>query len=57
MIVIGITAIIRRQHVTDYIIYMGLSSVFGIVPLLFVLPGGTTVTWPTVLTAAAVIIY
>ena len=57
MIVIGITAIIRRQHVTDYIIYMVLSSVFGIVPLLFLLPGWTTVTWPTVLTAAAGIIY
>ena len=57
MIVIGITSIIRRQHITDYIIYMVLSSVFGIVPLLFLLPGWTTVTWPTVLTAAAGIIY
>ena len=52
MIVIGITSIIRRQHITDYIIYMVLSSVFG-----FLLPGWTTVTWPTVLTAAAGIIY
>ena len=57
MIVIGITSIIRRQHITDYIIYMVLSSVFGIVPLLFLLPGWTTVTWPTVLTAAAGIIH
>ena len=57
MIVIGITSIIRRQHITDYIIYMVLSSVFGIVPLLFLLPGWTTVPWPTVLTAAAGIIY
>lgn len=52
-----LTAIIRRQHVTDYIIYMVLSSVFGHRPAALLLPGWTTVTWPTVLTAAAGIIY
>lgn len=43
--------------VSNYIIYMVLSAMFGIVPILFVLLHWTDVLWPTVFTAAASIIY
>lgn len=57
MIVIASIAATGHRLIGNYIIYMVLSSVFGIIPILFLLIGWTTVLWPTVLTAAASIIY
>lgn len=57
MVVIGITAVIRRLRINDYIIYMLLSALFGIVPLIFLPLNLVTASWPTVIAAAAGIIY
>lgn len=57
MIVIATIAATGHRMVSNYIIYMVLSAIFGIFPLLFLIPRWTTVLWPTVLTAAASIIY
>lgn len=57
MVVIGITAVIRRLRINDYIIYMLLSALFGIVPLIFLPLNLVTAFWPTVIAAAAGIIY
>ena len=38
-------------------IAMVLSAVFGLIPLLFLLPRWTTILWPTVLCAAVSVIY
>lgn len=57
MVVIGITAVIRRLRINDYIIYMLLSALFGIVPLIFLPLNLVTASWPTVIAAATGIIY
>ena len=57
MLVIAAIAVTGHRMVSNYIIYMVLSAVFGIVPILFVLFHWTDVLWPTVFTAAASIIY
>ena len=57
MLVIAAIAVTGHRMVSNYIIYMVLSAMFGIVPILFVLLHWTDVLWPTVFTAAASIIY
>ena len=57
MVVIASIAITGHRMISNYIIYMVVSAVFGIVQLFFLLPHWTTILWPTVLTAAAGVIY
>ena len=57
MIVIASIAATGHRSIENYIIYMVVSAVFSMVPVIFLLTGWTTVLWPTVLTAAASVIY
>lgn len=57
MTVVASIAVVGHRLIGNYIIYMVVSAVFGIVPLLFLLVGWTQVLWPTVLTASASVIY
>lgn len=57
MLVVASIAAMGHRLIENYIIYMVVSAVFGIVQLVFLLPHWTTILWPTVLTASASIIY
>ena len=57
MVVIAIIAAMGHRSISNYIIYMVVSAVFGLIPLLFLLPRWTTILWPTVLCAAVSVIY
>ena len=57
MVVVATIAVMGHRLIQNYIIYMVVSAIFGIVPLLFLIPDWTTILWPTVLTASAGVIY
>ena len=57
MLVIASIAAVGHREVENYIIYMVDSALFGIGILLFWLFGWTEILWPTIITAAAGVIY
>lgn len=47
MIAMAVTAKIKKLHIEDYIIYLIIDSIFGIVPLILILCGALTVIYPS----------
>ncbi len=57
MIIMYITAKIMKLSINDYITYALIDSIFGIIPLLFILFGWVEVVYPSVISIVASIIF
>lgn len=57
MIIMYITAKIMKLSINDYITYALIDSIFGIVPLLFILLGWVEVIYPSVISIVASVIF
>lgn len=57
MIIMYITAKIMKLSINDYITYALIDSIFGIVPLLFILLGWVEVIYPSVISIVASVVF
>lgn len=57
MIVVAIIAVVGHREIENYIIYMVVSALFGMIPILFWLFHWSHILWPSLLTFAGSIIY
>ena len=56
IITIAIIAVIMHERIEDYIIYLFINTLFGVVPLIFVLTGFADVVWPSMVSVLVSII-
>lgn len=52
MLAIAIIAMVMHRRIENYIVYLVVTMIFGVFPLLFLLTGWADVTWPSVLSVA-----
>lgn len=52
LISVAIIALVMHRRIENYIIYLFVTGLFGIFPLLFLVTGWATITWPSVVSIA-----